>query len=303
MPGKVFVSCGQRSEEEKGLVSDVKQCLKRLGFEPFVASETQSINDLNSYIIKNLKLADYYVFIDLRREKIGDQGYRGSLFSNQELAIAYVLDFENTFFMQQKGILREGMNQYILGNPQEFETLDEALQLLENRAKSWSTDYSRHLVADLRRYPKPIDYSDGTDYHQYVWHVELRNLRKDFPAFSTVARLDKIETSNGGITSPDLAFLKWAGQAAAVFENVIPPQRAATFDAFAIEASSRYGNAPGNVYLHSMADLRPRQPIITKPGNYKLHYQVLAQSFPLLEFCIALDHTGVATSSMASIEA
>ena len=74
------------------------------GYSPYVAIEAQSIQDVNSGIISELKNSDFYVFVDFKREKIAKKGkYRGSLFTNQELAIAYVLRFENAVFFRESG--------------------------------------------------------------------------------------------------------------------------------------------------------------------------------------------------------
>lgn len=40
--------------------------------------------------------SEYYVYIDFRRERIDEEGHRGSLFVNQEIAIA-------TFLMRDGG--------------------------------------------------------------------------------------------------------------------------------------------------------------------------------------------------------
>ncbi|MBL7074261.1 hypothetical protein ISS37_03365 [candidate division KSB1 bacterium] len=59
MPGKVFISCGQVNDEERQIASDVSNWLSNQGFEPYVAIEAQSIQDVNSSIIGNLKTSDY----------------------------------------------------------------------------------------------------------------------------------------------------------------------------------------------------------------------------------------------------
>lgn len=94
---KVFVSCGQESEHERGAAAAIKTSLEAAGFTVYVAINAQSIEDVNSGIIRSLKRADYYIFIDFRRDSV-DGGFRGSLFTNQELAIAMLLSFERVLF-------------------------------------------------------------------------------------------------------------------------------------------------------------------------------------------------------------
>jgi hypothetical protein len=64
--------------------------LRSEGFSPYVATQIQTILDLNGEIIRELKQADYYFLINFRREQITDSTeFRGSLFAHQELAVAY----------------------------------------------------------------------------------------------------------------------------------------------------------------------------------------------------------------------
>ena len=79
MPGRVFISCGQKDEEERGAARAVADMLRGLGFDPYVAARVQSILDLNGEIIGELKRSDYYIFINFRREQIVGGEYRGTL--------------------------------------------------------------------------------------------------------------------------------------------------------------------------------------------------------------------------------
>lgn len=87
MPGKIFISCGQANEKEIKVAKQLAEWLKSENFNPYVAINTQSIQDLNFAIISNLKSADYYIFIDYARERIredisGKPIFRGSLFTH-----------------------------------------------------------------------------------------------------------------------------------------------------------------------------------------------------------------------------
>ena len=304
MPGRVFISCGQATQAEQKVANDVSEWLRSQGYDPYVAIETQSIQDVNSGIIGNLKSADYYIFIDFRREKICNflrKEYRGSLFTNQELAIAYFLGFDRTLFIQQSNIRLEGIARYILGNAKRFDDLDDVLKIVKQELgqRNWSPNYSRHLVPNqVTILSNPLPYKDHTGpYNQYICHIEVENRRHDSGAFSTIARLDRIELPSRQIISPDSSYLKWAGQSG--YERIIPAQRSAKFDAFAIENRLNYDI----VYLHSSADIYPRQPILqSQLGQYILHYEVIAQNFPLLELSVLLNLTGnIATTTAVFI--
>lgn len=141
MPGKVFISCGQANPKEKEVAKKLEDWLRTEGFSPYVAIRTQSINDVNSGIIGNLKNSDYYIFIDFRREKIScfKKIYRGSLFTNQELAIAYYLGFDNAIFFQQTGVKRDGLLNYMISNSTLFNDQSKSCQLY----LTWSYNFNR----------------------------------------------------------------------------------------------------------------------------------------------------------------
>ncbi len=187
MPGRIFISCGQATQSERKVAYDISKWLDSVGYDPYIAIETQSIQDVNSGIIGNLKSADYYIFIDFRREKICNcpqKEYRGSLFTNQELAIAYFLGFDRALFIQQSKIRLEGIAKYILGNAKRFDDIDEVIEIVKQEfgQRKWSPDYSRHLVPNqVNILSTPLQYRDHTGtYNQYICHVEVENRRRDF---------------------------------------------------------------------------------------------------------------------------
>jgi len=123
MGARVFISCGQRAGERE-IAQAVAQWFTNRGFRPYVALEAQSIQDVNAGIIGELRRSDYYVFIDFRRELLDgteQPAYRGSLFSHQELAIAYTMGFEHAVFFRESGVRLEGVSAYTASNATGFE--------------------------------------------------------------------------------------------------------------------------------------------------------------------------------------
>src|SRR5690349_3570714 len=110
MKSRVFVSCGQHTDEEKYTAHEICHRLRRLRFDPYLAIQAQTITDINRGIIGELKNSDYYLFVNFRRERLTPNGrkaaseFRGSLFSNQEFAIAYALNFEKFLIINQAGV-------------------------------------------------------------------------------------------------------------------------------------------------------------------------------------------------------
>jgi hypothetical protein len=306
MPGKVFISCGQASDEERQAASTISAWLKSEGFDPYVAIETQSIQDVNSAIIDSLKAADYYIFIDNAREQIGEDckcrpKYRGSLFTHQELSIAYFLQFERGIYLQEEGVQLEGIGKYILSNALRFSSKSRIVELIKHEfsIRGWKPDYSRHLLpVDLVRAGQ-WEYRDHAGiYQHHIWHISILNLRYDLAAFDAVARLNEIVFEDGKkLLSPDRNFLKWAGKIDA-YSATILPRDAAKFDLLAIDQGDN-----AEVFLHSEEDRPQRRPVINKPGNYTFRYQVFSKGFPPMEFDVKVDLTGnIATSSIVLVQ-
>lgn len=87
MKAQIFLSCVQDSEE-RPIAQAIKERIEHpdhgLGFDCFVASEQQDLTGLREIVFRYLEEADYFVFIDFRREelkkdKAGMGIHRGSL--------------------------------------------------------------------------------------------------------------------------------------------------------------------------------------------------------------------------------
>ncbi|MBL7074260.1 hypothetical protein ISS37_03360 [candidate division KSB1 bacterium] len=223
--------------------------------------------------------------------------YRGSLFTNQELAIAYNLQFEEVLYIQQEYVKLEGIGKYLLSNAIRFRSKTDVPDIIENEItqRGWSSTYSRHLVVSNPNNTGAWQYTDHTGtYQHYIWHLTVENLRYDVAAFDTVVRLDKITLPNGNkVVSRDRNFLKWAGKIRA-YSATILPRDGGIFDLFALDQTNN-----SQVYLHSEEDRPPRQSIINSTGNYILHYQIFSKGFPLLEFNIELKLTGNVNTTQA----
>jgi len=303
MPGKIFISCGQGSAEEKQVASQIKTWLIGKGYNPYVAIETQSIQDVNTSIIGNLKASDYYIFIDFAREQIGNKNgssiFRGSIFTNQELAIAYVLEFEEVLYFKQDNVKLEGIGSYLLSNAIPFQSKTDVPFLLEKAIvqKDWDPSYSRHLTLGQPKYAGVWQYGDHTGaYFDHIWHLSIKNLRYDSAAFDTVIRLNEFVDPAGTLNrSRDRNFLKWAGKKTA-YSSTILPRDECNFDLFALDQKNN-----SLLRLHSEEDNPPRQPIINTPGNYVLHYQLFSKGFPLLEFSVQLGLTGNYSTTQVAI--
>jgi len=288
MPAKVFISCGQSSEEEIRTAKELEEWFKGKGYQPYVAKQAQSIYDVNRAIIEELESADYYVFIDFKREQLNSGKYGGSLFTHQELALAYYLGFDNVILLQQEGVVLEGFLKYVLGNSVPFRSHEDAVsRVKEEVPKRWSPDFSRRRLPALGEKPEePGIYQDHTGIWLRYWRgLHIHNKSKTRSASNVIAVLLDLKVNGKTKEDTDRTALKWAGQRYSA--AVIPPGLNYSFDAFAVAARN-----PSHVYLHSVADLHPRRPIIEEAGEHHLTYLVHAEGFPQLIFTVKLTLTG-----------
>lgn len=298
MPGKVFISCGQATDEEVEVASQVQEWFRGQGFDPYVALESQTIRDVNLGIIGELRQSDYYVFVDFPREQLrSDQGEesRGSLFTNQELAIAYLLGFEEAIFLQHGSIRREGLLKYMASNAARFKDPIEVQELVSSLVarRGWDPDYSRHLL------PKNLRWNNGLIQYGHLvgkfLYIDIENRRRDQGALNAVARLAYITNSAGDrIVSPDPSPLKASARRS--FVQVIWPESYGTWDLLNVSSTDE-----GRVYLNSELDISPKGPIISEYGSYLLDYEVFAEGFSPLRFSVEITVTGDHTTTEATL--
>ena len=277
MTGKVFISCGMGSPEEREAALRVKDLLKtKFSLAPYVAITVQSLDDIMT-ITKELRSSDYYLFIDFKRH---------STFTHQELALAHHLDFGSQIIaLRQKGRgarRPQGFLRYVLSNPASFDTTDDLLAQVENlvRAKCWRRDYSRNLVLNASLETSgEVDYGDHTGPSRHEsWRARIQNKRPDVAAFGTICILHSIlDPSGNSFRCPDRAHLKWVAHG---YECDVLPEDFEAVDVFAVRRDQ-----PG-LFLLSALDVIPRQPIVTDNGDYELTYRVFTRDFPLLEFIL-----------------
>jgi len=301
MPGRIFISCGQDTDPERLAAREAASWLKSEGFDPYVAINVQSIPDLNKGIIDELKRSDFFLFINFRREMLGggsaDPVFRGSLYTNQELAIAYALGFHEMIFLNQRFTERRGMFGTIVSNSPEFDRYTELLPALQNavRDADWRPTFSRNLVPASVRWSDPVQYADHT-----VWlgHndnrkttktliLSLANQRHDRGAIATTMRLKSVTDSTGReIPLDDTTSLKVTGHMQG-YSQIVWPESSGEFDLLALDLT-----LPEHLFLLSIRDLSPRRPVISAKGDYRVVFQAFAEGFPIVDILVALTVTG-----------
>lgn len=177
---KVFISCGQRENtREVAIAKRISDALSNMGYDPFLAKEVQNLGALTGIIYKELETSEYFLFVDFKREKIIDDDelikYRGSLFSHQELSIASYLEKECLVF-REKGVALEGVQRFIISNPQEFVSEEELIRKIKNAVKvNWHTGWKNTLEITMA---DPL-YQDalmiGVKKNSRWYHVAVKN--------------------------------------------------------------------------------------------------------------------------------
>jgi hypothetical protein len=303
---RVFISCGQR-DNERTVAQKLKQWFDSEGYEPYVAISVQTIMDLNKGIIGALKDCDYYLFINFRRELCKEcnsamEKYRGSLYTHQELAAAYVLDFEDMILISQEDVDVEGIQKFIVSNTPQFHSTDEVLRIVKNAVTeaNWSPTFSRQLTANRTDWSENVNYSDhftkihGGARNSNILVGEIKNNRPDIAARHVICRLKTV--TPGAVTKWDQSMLKATGLIG--YEQTIWPKSTGSFDLLSVSRMN-----PTQVFLHSNCDIHDRPPLTENAGEYILDYEVLAENFPMLEFQIKLNLTGdITTTTVELIE-
>jgi len=211
---RVFISCGQKNAREKAIGKCVQDYFVGRDFETYFAESTHSSDGLTQNIFRFLNQSEYFVFIDFKREKLSADEHRGSLFVNQEIAIATFLNLTGVGFAE-KGVKREGILGYQIYNAIPFEDGTEIISSLDDLTKDWDVDSVNELLISynpettarnvrLNNHPeKPL--SDW-------YHLEIFNRNKRKHAFSCMGYITHICNLKSGkeFVVPTIE-IAWAG--------------------------------------------------------------------------------------------
>ncbi len=192
---RVFISCGQRDDREVSIGTAVQNYFKSNGFETYFAEKVHSSEGLTENIFRFLRQSEYFVFIDFKRDKITEKDWRGSLFVNQELAIATFLNIDGIGFLEE-GIKREGILEYQIYNPKFFKDGSEIINQLKELTKKWDNNSVNELeiLYDSSLTSRNIPISNHPDKPFSDWyHLEILNRNKMKHAFSCMGYVTQIQ--------------------------------------------------------------------------------------------------------------
>jgi len=280
---RLFISCGQLYDEEKELGSSCKKHFERRGFSVYLAEEVQSLDALTENIFHHLRNSEYAVFIDCAREELSSGKFRGSVFVNQELAIAAFLQIESRVF-HEEGVRREGVADYLIAKPVQFSSRQQFLGKLRRQTKDWRSNWRNELSLKFLQVVRNVKDQHGNFANWY--HLQVVNNHQNKYARNCVAYVLKIKNlDTGEEIEPGNFELVWAG--IGLFERHILPKRAAEVDAFLIirgERIIRFHHRPSTSSQYGM-------PLLSK-GNYLLTYLVVSENFEQVTKTFKLEFEG-----------
>jgi len=284
LKARVFISCGQRDDQEKDFALTCKNYFESKGFIAYFAEEVHSLEALTENIFRHLKNSEYFVFIDFKREELPNGKFRGSVFVNQEIAIAAFLEIETVGF-HEAGVDREGVIEHLIANPIYFNDKADFLKKLKKNTKEWHPDWRNELsLKFLRVVPDVMTVQTRklTDWY----HLQVRNNHHSKYARNCVAYVLEIKNTDTGEEIYPASFeLTWSGTG--LFEKHILPKRAAEVDAFLIyqgEDVIKFQHRASTSSQYRMPEL--------KKGNYLMTYLIVSENFEQVKRTFKLEFGG-----------
>lgn len=278
---RVFISCGQsKHTDEVKVAHEIAERLTRMGFEPYIAVEEQTLRGVKENLFGQLEKSEYLVFVDFRREKIvthEGEVFRGSLFSHQELAVSAYLDKQLIAF-QEEGVKQDdGLIRFLQSNATRFSDRHLLASVVADmvQTKGWNPAWRNELV--LRR--EPEQHVDATVHPQgrpaRYFHINVRNPHVSKPAINCYVYLERVEDLESRMILPvETIEFKWQGY---VMPNaVIGPGSARNFDAFWV-----YRDTSPDPNFNIFSDFTGFLLALRGRRRLELTFAVLSENFPL----------------------
>jgi hypothetical protein len=286
---RVFISCGQKPDEIE-LVKGVAGMLTNLGFMPYIAAEVHSTKALRENIFEQLRDTEYFLFIDFRREKLIQESdrrrsfSRGSLFSNQELAIACFLDL-NILVFQEKGVKPlDGMLGHLQVNAIPFADRSALPDLISKAViqEGWQNNWRNQLLIEEVA-GSAVWVPQTTRRQALFFHLEVRNRHERAAAQNCYCYLRSVtRCADCQPIQFEPVELKWAGY---TFPAVTIRRRSyRNVDALWFDPAD-----PMHPRLSAFTDWLECIPNLEGPGSWNLEYEALSDNVPGSRITLRLD--------------
>ena len=152
----VFISCGQRTEAERQLGSDIGQLVSELTpFAPYFAEYQTSLEGLSKHVFHALNRSVGLIAVLHHRGNVQPTNLlRGSVWVEQEIAIAAFLEQVygrklHVAAFCEAGLAREGLRENLLLNPKEFVHEREIVEHLRRLLPTWRVPLSGTSTSGL----------------------------------------------------------------------------------------------------------------------------------------------------------
>lgn len=297
---KLFLSCGQNSSfGETKWAKEVEAKLTGLGFDVFYAVEEQNVRSLTENIFFELREADYYLFVDFKREEIvrgttrsktggtkSRKAFRGSLFSHQEFAIACFEGMDMLAFREKGVEPLTGVISAVMANPTPFRYRSELPSKVYEQVSrklvsgEWSTISRNRLQVTAVSYDGRIDVQTNptTCETRRVshYHINVANLHHKKAATNCFAYIDEIvDLKSGKRVGPQYTCeLKWEGT---LLQGVrIGPQSQRGVDSFIVV----HGLNGQELHFQPQTDAKNHVSIFGPEVELVVTYVVTSDDFP-----------------------
>lgn len=308
---RIFLSAGGNSQEEyreldeEHLTDELKDKLEKLEingrkYEVYFALPDQSVEGVVDGIFENLKNSEYYLFIDFKREpllnsKKEEMSPRGSLFTNQELAVAKVQKMHIIAFQEEGIKQKDGILGFIKVNATPFVRNELVDKVMERVRKEWTPGWKNKLV--LGRNPSEkgsAEYQlrDQEKRPATFFHISVNNRHLSKLARGCLAYIEKVTDLNSkkDLTPLKLLELKWEGVTTP--RVPIPPQSTRGFDGFYI-----FQDEPNFAYLGINPFIVDYSEFVLgmkleAPGKYEITFVVYSDDFSPSRESFVLDMDG-----------
>jgi hypothetical protein len=282
---RIFLSCGQAEGDERETAVAVAQMLENeLGFIVYVAASQMSFQGVKEAIFRQLQESEYFLFVDFPRGDASTDGYcSGSLFANQELAVAAYLGLDFLGFRHNLVRPQQGLLRFVQSDFPVFANNVQLLGLIRERVKAaWRNDWRRGLELN-RREDEWDDMTTGWQVEgQEVspklarfFHLDVANRGRDKVAIGCMGYIDSIRDVQRGA---DLSFraseLKWAG-------TVVPAVPVFPGHPRMLDACVVAFDEPHTLYFTSHSDSGVFMSPIPAAGMLDIEYVVVSQNMPL----------------------
>ena len=277
---RLFISCGQNEEsDERKIASAISSRLRELGFDPYVAVADQSPRGVRENIFAQLESSEYFIFIDFKREPLEPGGMaRGSLFSNQELAVASFLNIPILAFQEDGVIPRDGMIGSLQLNCYRFKDRATLKSVIVDEIvrRKWDARSQNKLALERNEEEDSNITWTQTGRMARFFYIGVRNrhhrkVARNCSVFLTHAI--NLNDDKKIVLKP--TELKWSGFLSS--NAHIPPNCTRQFDAFWF-----HHDTPTKLEFSALTDNKDF-PARINPGRYKFTYSVVSDNFPQSE--------------------